>query len=283
MDAVATYWTISAIYGTFIMIALAYVFSPPAHAPKSFLRRKEIASPDRKRIVLAGDSITHSHVGSDYSILLKRRLKKSGQVIDIINAGINSRLAWNVLQDIDDIVACNPDHITILIGTNDVHSTLDPLNEKMYIRQWKLPQVPDAAWYRKNLEDVIDKLKELTKARIAILSLPTIGENPEDPAFKAGQAYSIIAKEVATRAGVSYLPLYETMAERVKECPSPMLYSVKRQGVMQIVQILVHYHGIPYSWISRAFKLRFHVDFLHLNNAGAAMVAELIEKFVLKE
>ncbi|NMC04639.1 MAG: hypothetical protein GYA24_05475 [Candidatus Lokiarchaeota archaeon] len=280
-DAVAIYWIASAIYGTFFMVAFAYIFSPPTNAPKFFLRHKEIACPGRKRIVLAGDSITHGHVGSDYSILLKRRLEKSGHVADIINAGINSRLAWNILQDIDDIVACNPDHVTILIGTNDVHSTLDPFNEKMYIKQWKLPQVPDAAWYRKNIEEIISTLKDLTKARIAILSLPTIGENPDDPAFQAGQSYSRIAKEVATSTGVTYLPLCEMMTARVKERPSKTRYSARRQYTMQLVQMFLHYHGVPYSWISRAFKFRFHVDFLHLNNAGARMVAELIEKFVL--
>jgi lysophospholipase L1-like esterase len=204
-----------------------------------------------------------------------------GKVVDVINAGINSQLAWNVLQNIDDIVACNPDYVTILIGTNDVHSTLDPINEKTYIKQWKLPQVPDAAWYRKNLEEVISTLKDLTKAKIAVFSLPTIGENPEDPAFKAGQSYSKIAKDVATTENVTYLPLCELMVEQVKERPSTMLYDARRQALMQIGQILLHYHGMPYSWISHAFKLRFHADFLHLNNTGATMIADLIEKFVL--
>nr|MDO8083321.1 GDSL-type esterase/lipase family protein [Candidatus Sigynarchaeum springense] len=275
-------WIVIVVYAIFIVVGLIYILSPPANNPRSFLRQKEIACPGRKRIVIVGDSITHGHVGADYSALLRRRLNKAGKIVDVINAGINSRLAWNVLQNIDEIVACNPDYVTILIGTNDANSTLDPLNEKTYRKQWKLPRVPiDAAWYRKNLEEIIGTLKDLTKAKVAVLSLPTIGENPDDRGFKVGQSYSKIAKQVATEAGVAYLPLCEAMADRVKERPSLLQYDVKRQALMQYGQILLHYHGIPYSWISRAFKLRFHVDYLHLNNAGAAMVVDLIEKFVL--
>jgi hypothetical protein len=155
------------------------------------------------------------------------------------------------------------------------------MNERTYMREWKLPQVPDMAWYRKNLEEILGTLKDLTKAKVAVLSLPTIGENPEDPAFKAGQSYSIIAKEVAAKAGVAYIPLCEAMVERIKERPSRLLYNAKRQMVMQVGQLLMHYHGIPYGWISRAFKFRFHVDELHLNKVGAAMVADLVEEFVL--
>ncbi len=274
-------WIVFALYATYFVTAAIYIFSPPAENPRSYLKQKEIACPGRKRVVLIGDSITHGHVGSDYAAMLKRRLKKSGKVMDIINAGINSQLAWNVVQNIDDIVACNPDYVTILIGTNDAHSTLDPANERSYIKQWKLPQAPDAAWYRKNLEEILSTLKDLTKARVAVLSLATIGENPADPAFKLGQTYSAIAKEVATKAGVTYLPLCEEMIARIKEHPSTMLYRAKRQSLMQVGQVLLHYHGVPYVWISGAFKLRFHVDNLHLNNAGAALVADLVEKFVL--
>jgi lysophospholipase L1-like esterase len=280
-DAATAGWIVFALYAIYFVVCAVFIFSPPAGNPRSFLRQKEIACPGRKRIVLIGDSITHGHVGSDYAAMLKRRLKKSGKVMDLINAGINGQLAWNVVQNIDDIVACNPDYVTILIGTNDAHSTLDPANERSYVRQWKLPQVPDAAWYRKNLEEILGTLKDLTKAKVAVLSLPTIGENPEDPAFKLGQTYSAIAKEVAAKAGVTYLPLCEAMTARIKEHPSTMLYNAKRQALMQIGQVLMHYHGIPYGWISYTFKLRFHVDNLHLNNAGAAMVVDLVEKFVL--
>ena len=36
----------------------------------------------------------------------------------IVNAGINGDLAWNLLERLDDVIDCNPNHITILIGTN---------------------------------------------------------------------------------------------------------------------------------------------------------------------
>jgi acyl-CoA thioesterase-1 len=276
-------WALFVIYATYLVVAAVLIFSPPANNPRSFLKQKEIACPGRKRVVLVGDSITHGHVSANIPAMLARRLRKAGKIVDIINAGINSQLAWNVAQKIDEVVACNPDYVAILIGTNDVHSTLDIFNERNYLLQWHLPQKPDAAWYRKNLEDIVSTLKDLTKAKIAVFSLPTIGENPSDPAFKAGQACSKIAKDVATRAGVTYLPLCEVMTEKVKERPSRNEYNAKQQAMMQVAQLLLHYHGVPYRGIARLFKLRYHVDFLHLNDAGAAMVVDLVEKFVIDD
>ncbi len=273
-------WFVLVVYVIYFVIAGLYLISPPASNPLSFLKHKEITCPGRKRIVVIGDSITHGHASQDYVKILKQRLRKAGKIMDVINAGINSQLAWNIVQKIDQVVECNPDFVTILIGTNDANSTLDPINLRNYMMQWKLPQVPDEAWYKQNLEEIVSTLKDLTNAKIAILSLPAIGENPDDAAFKVGQRYSLIAKDVATRAGIAYLPLCEAMVARIKENPSKMMYKVQLQGLMQAGQLLLHYHGIPYSWISKLFKLKFHVDYLHLNRVGASMVVDLIEGFI---
>ena len=41
-----------------------------------------------------------------------------------INAGINSHLAYNLFIRLDKVIKCSPAKITILIGTNDVNSSL---------------------------------------------------------------------------------------------------------------------------------------------------------------
>lgn len=271
------------IYLVYFFSAVVYLLSLPNNNPKTFLRHKEIACPGRKRIVLIGDSITHGNVSVNYVQMLSERLqKKDGKLFDIINAGINSDLSWNVLQRLDDVIACNPDLITILIGTNDANATLNPANEARYIKLQKLPQKPTADWFRSNLEEIISTLQDLTKAKIAVLSLPTIGEDMTTPELKKGQEYSAIIKEVAEQAGVEYLPLCETMSGFLKEHPSKPKFTYTHYFAIMWLQILLHYHGASYAWLSKKMLgFQFHADFLHLNKQGAAMVVDLIEKFVL--
>nr|MDO8110107.1 SGNH/GDSL hydrolase family protein [Candidatus Sigynarchaeota archaeon] len=242
---------------------------------------KEITCPGRKRVVVIGDSLTHGNVSANYISMLGKRLQKDGKVMDIINAGINSNLAWNVLQRLDDIIACNPDYVTILIGTNDVNATLNPANEKRYIKMQKLPEKPTEQFFRKNLEEIISTLKDLSKAKIAVLSLPTIGEDINDAAFKAGQHYSRVIKEIAAQMGIEYLPLCETMTAYLKEHPSTPRYTYASYFWIQWVQILLHYHGVSFARLAKMWGFQLHCDFLHINKKGAELVVDLIEKLVL--
>jgi len=75
--------------------------------------------------------------------------------MSFVNAGINGQLAYNLLRRLDDIVACRPDVVTILIGTNDVNATFSQAWEDTYRKEQKLPEKPTLAWYRLNVERII--------------------------------------------------------------------------------------------------------------------------------
>jgi len=70
---------------------------------------------DRKIVVCCGDSLTHGRIGYNWV----SKLEDEDKTRIFINAGINGDLAWNLYQRIEDVIKCNPDIITILIGTND--------------------------------------------------------------------------------------------------------------------------------------------------------------------
>jgi len=76
-----------------------------------------------------------------------------------VNAGINSQLSYNVLQRIDQVVKCNPDFITILIGTNDAAATLNEKNAARYVKKQNLPRVPHRHWYEENLQNRDGQMK----------------------------------------------------------------------------------------------------------------------------
>ena len=250
----------------------------PDNRPEVFI--KSPPSPRGKVVVCAGDSITHGRVSVNYVDMLAARY--AGKGYSFVNAGINAELAWNLLQRADDIVRCDPDFITVLIGTNDANSTLSDTLAKRQMREMKLPRRPDAEWYRENLRELCTLLKTRTRAKVALLSLPPIGEEPDSEAFRRAAEYSLIVKEEARRAGFVYLPLHEEMSEHITRAglQPRVLYVPGNELPMYIALAKRFLLGRSFDEIAEENGFAVLTDLLHLNSKGAGMAAELIGSFL---
>lgn len=87
---------------------------------------------DKKVVVCLGDSLTHGRVSHNYVDELDERFPDDYM---FVNAGINSELAFNVLQRIETVIALKPEYITVLIGTNDALGTLGEQSAQRYIEK----------------------------------------------------------------------------------------------------------------------------------------------------
>jgi lysophospholipase L1-like esterase len=251
----------------------------PDNNPNWFLQNRESFS-DQKTVVCIGDSITHGRVSANYVDLVAGKLDTKRYVL--VNAGINSELAYNVLQRLDEIIKCKPDFVTILIGTNDANGTMSEKNAARAVKDMKLPQKPTPEWYRENLTAIVKKLKAETEAKIALLSLPPIGEEIDSEAYQRTVKFSKIIREVSQAEGVTYLPLNERITKYLKEenqVPA-LTYEKGWMGVMYKGIFLHFLFGKSFDDLSESNGFLIVTDFLHLNNRGAEMVAELIEGFV---
>lgn len=251
----------------------------PANNPVAF--QQQARDPHKKVLVCIGDSITHGTVSVNYVDMLSSRLAPQG--IAVVNAGINSELAYNVVQRLDAIVACRPDYITILIGTNDANATLSPNIARRQIKEMQLPQSPTREWYRENLMKICTELSTRTHAQIALLSLPPIGERLDQPGFAASESYSRVIQKVAAAQHLAYLPLHEDMTALLRSRNSNPRYAYHDDERLMYLAVARHYLlGQSYDEISRANGFLLLTDHLHLNSTGAGMAAYLIEKFVAK-
>ena len=263
-------------------VAFLYLFIKsirlPRNRPSEYLKRKQ-ADDSRAAIVLAGDSLTHGKVGVDYIQMLANQL--DAERYTLVNAGVNSHLAWNLLQRLDEIIECNPKIVTILIGTNDATAATSDEEGRAHMRKMKLPQLPDHAWFRETLRTIVTRLQSETSARIALLSIPTIGERPDDPAFLLSQNYGTTVKEIATETHVTYLPLQEQMTAYLRENPGAPKYPFEKTN-MQMYKAIAKRHLLRKSWdrIAEDTGFRLHTDYLHLNSIGAGMVADMIMQFI---
>ena len=249
----------------------------PENRPENFIKNRPAG--EYKTVVCVGDSITHASVSFDYVHELERRMANQGYYF--VNAGINSELAWNVLHRINDIIACDPDYITILIGTNDANGTITDENAKRQVKEMRLPRRPSPQWYRENLVKICSLLKSETDARIALLTIPPIGEDPDDMAFRRASEFSKIIRDVAIQQGVTCLPLNDKMTAFLSENGADPSVSYKSLRSLM-------YRGIfmrkifrkSYDDISSSSGFLLVTDFLHLNSRAGKMVADQIEDFI---
>jgi lysophospholipase L1-like esterase len=250
----------------------------PDNSPAAFL--KSPPNPRGTVVVCAGDSNTHGRVCVNYVDMLSSRLSPKG--FSFVNAGVNGELAWNLLQRADDIVRCDPDFVTVLIGTNDANGTLAGRVARRQVKEMALPRTPDAAWFRENLRALCVTLREKTRARVALLSIPPIGEEPGSEAFRRTSEFSAIIREVAREEGVAYLPLHEKLEERIREAGlrPEVVYDNGAEAPMYIALAKRFLLGKSFDAISRDNGFAVLTDLLHLNTKGAETAAELIEEFV---
>lgn len=231
-------------------------------------------------VVCAGDSITHGAIGSNYPKELAKRL---GPGFMVVNAGVNGDLAYNLHQRVDDILACQPDIIIVLIGTNDAMAALDPIEAQAQMRDKKLPRPSDADWFRSNLEALVNALQENKNTSLALLTLPTIDEQTEGDFVRITQNYSRIIEGCAQAAGVTCLPLHTRMLAALPPKSTSEAADITRFRARMNAAILKRYLlGQSWARISGGYGYCFHIDPLHLNDDGANMVVDLVEEFILK-
>ncbi len=199
----------------------------------------------------------------------------------VVNGGVNGELSYNVLQRVDTALACEPDAVTVLVGTNDATASLMPGKTAKALDEKGLPSVPTVERYRDWLTDLVTTLQRAGVPRIAVLSPPSIAEDLEQPIGRRLAEVAVAAREVAAGTGVTYLPLFERFREVLDERQAPAPAAYEERNVLILWAILQRQLlGRSYDDIGRRFGYRLMADPLHLNRRGAALVVELIEDWL---
>jgi lysophospholipase L1-like esterase len=235
----------------------------PSHDPHAAARlaANEIYRPDRL-VVCVGDSITRGQVSADYASLLVRGLGPRG--FQFANAGVNGDQAASLLNRIDEVVARKPDVITLLIGTNDVRGATGANIDEQYV------MVMDA---------LLTKLRVESDARIAVLDIPMLGEEPGSELNERARAYNQALRNLAAAHGVPCLPLHERLAALlpVHHRPPRFAFSTRRTIRAALTHTVLRRSR---DEIAHPNGLAVLTDHIHLTERGAAAAAELIGGFL---
>jgi lysophospholipase L1-like esterase len=224
----------------------------------------------QKTLVCFGDSLTEGAIGASYVELLREALPGAR----VANAGINGDTTLNLLRRVErDVAPHRPDLIVVLVGLNDVGTAYgEPAIRRYYrvIKRVDMAITPQrfARLYR----ELIAALRACTEARLALCTLTTLGERPDDPIQATIDAYSTIVRALALQ---EQLPLID-----VRAAFRAAIHADPRDGPPYHIwtPILdwgaIRWRGRSYADLGARRGYRLLCDGAHLSAAGAALVAE---------
>ena len=230
-------------------------------------------------VVCLGASMVRGQVSYNFVNLLDQRMTKDG--FQFINAGVAGDQAYNVLMRLDSVIDYQPDFVIILVGTNDVTATLSPMLARISRLTRRFPQPPSAEFYKYNMLRIINTLKEKTSAKIALVSLPVLGEDLESIPNQLIKDYNALLKEIADEEQVSYLPVYELQEAYLREVQQGDGRPYESGGMLSIKALARHYLlRQSFDEISRKNHFLLVTDGIHMNSRGAIFIADEIESFL---
>jgi lysophospholipase L1-like esterase len=234
---------------------------------------------NRHIVVCLGASIVRGQVSYSFVNLLDQRMAEAG--FQFINAGVAGDQAYNVAMRLDSVIDYQPDFVIILVGTNDVTATLSPTLARISRLTGRFPQPPSIEFYKYNMLRIINMLKEKTSAKIALVSLPVLGEDLESMTNHCIKDYNALLKEIADGEQVSYLPVYERQEEYLRKVQQSRGRPYE-SGAMLSIKALARHYLLRQSFdeISRKHHFLLVTDGIHMNSRGAAFIADEIESFL---
>jgi lysophospholipase L1-like esterase len=246
-----------------------------ALTPKEFLDRGRPADA-RHVVVCAGDSITQGVGSANWVRMLHHDLGPRGYAF--VNAGRSGFLSCSLLRELDGVIACRPDVVTVMIGTNDVMASMDDGWRDSYQRQ-EPPADPTLETYRGWLDEIVRRLVSETSARVALVDLPPIGEDL-DSAFNAQVgAFNEVIREIAAAHGAEVIALNARLRELIAaSSAAPPFDGTVKEIKSALFQRLVLRRG--WDKISARAGRVVLTDNIHLNDRAAGEVATLVRTFV---
>jgi len=263
------------------VVGFFYVSSIIATPPKG--RSAELSLhnlPKSGRIVACiGDSLTHGNIGDCWVENLRREFPE-----DIfLNEGINGDVVWQVQQRLELILACKPDIVILMIGSNDAMASFDNDSGKRYKSNNKLPEIPTFRSYQKLLPELIDSLSNVSK--VALCTIPPIGENKKSAINNHVNKYNEFIELTVKNKNIKLLPVSTLLWAdlSIRTYPFKSDYDPNPNPIIRrIYGGLVHHYIFKKSWddVAKSKGQWLLFDQIHLGERGAKIVFNIAKKYI---
>ena len=230
-------------------------------------------------IACIGDSLTHGNIGECWVDSLQQEYPND----KFLNEGINGDVVWQVHQRLDSILACKPDVVTIMIGTNDALASLDKNSGERYKKNSQLPEIPTLERFKELLPELIDRLKNVPK--LAICTLPPIGEYQDSVNNNHIKKFNEFIKLTAIKKNITLLPISDLIWSELANRDYPLKNDFNPKTITILRRIfggIYHHYVFKRSWdkISKSNGQWILFDQIHLNERGAKVVFKRVKEFI---
>ena len=263
---------------TLLLIWVLYGFRSlgelPLNNPKTYLKNKR--DDGKEIVVLIGDSLTHGNVQPSWVNSMR---KKMGEDFEFINAGINGETTSDVLNRINEILGCDPNTATLLIGNNNLMGSFER-NERNYKKSKQVE------WSINGFENeyrmIVKKLIE-NNIKLAVSSLMSYGEEIGSDEFERTRDYSKIIKKIADEFSLYYIPLFEEIEKYlIEKGGSTNLPKIENDSLIMLQNFMIKKILLKQSWdkISTDSRFKVTLDHIHFNNYSANLMESMVSEFI---
>lgn len=261
------------VFGSYFYLRKVVLLKRPTNAPtQEFIANMK---PSDECIVFAGDSNTHGNMGYNWTNDVLTSFTK-------INAGVNGDLSHNLLNRLEEITACKPKYLCILIGTNDVNAALSPKSRRRYEANGKVKagQIVDIESFEKNLHEIVGGVQN---ANLCILSLPLMGENLNSEVNKLADDYSQIIKNVAEVHQISFIDIRNEMKDYIRMNQKVKPPAFEKYYFTMVKSIYLHfYFGFSFNRLSQMNHMLLSHDQLHQNSISGEIISRKVSTWLGK-
>jgi lysophospholipase L1-like esterase len=241
------------------------------------LKYEGLALTAQKTLICFGDSLTEGVIGASYVDILRDHLPAA---IRVINAGINGDTTLNLLRRFKrDVIPYHPDLVVIHVGLNDLSTVYGWPSSQAYYRFLKRVWIAlTPALFARAYQRLIAELRQHTNAQLALCTLTTVGEQPNDPFQAYIDTYSTIIRALAEREQLALIDLRR--AFRAALLADPRDGPVYHIWTPIVDRAAIQLRGRSYAELAERRGYRLLCDGAHLAEAGAALVAETMLPFL---
>ncbi|MFT6564056.1 MAG: lysophospholipase L1-like esterase [Actinomycetes bacterium] len=228
-------------------------------------------------VVLIGDSLIRGRAGVDVVELLRGTQPSMSWV----NGGVQGDTSFDLSERLVPVLGCHPNKVIIMIGTNDVRTTLDPTSGETRRKIKELPETPTVELFGVYLEQTVSELQRNTAAVVALCSLPPLGQDLTSATNERIREFNETIAAVARATGATYLPVYERFSDVLVARGVAATHPYSANWRIAARSLTTHYLvGRSFDQIAKRDGLQLSPDTVHFNTEAAEIVAGLIDTFV---
>lgn len=204
------------------------------------------------RVVMMGDSITQIGAGPKGYVTLVNQSLNTLQPIEVINVGISGQKAPDMLARFQrDVLDKKPDLFTLSVGVNDVWHNFRDFQKNLRIPNGDSGRGVPLPEYLKDVESMVDQAKA-AGIKVVLLSPTLVYEDLDCAENKRMENYVKAEEALAKKEGVGFINLFKMCKESVE----------------------------TYQKSAGRRQLLLTVDGVHMNDAGNALMADAILKYL---